>query len=406
MTAIPRLSIAPLRMTLGVVSMLALLAGCEGPLDYDLRGQFGGFNTTAAAQGATKTPPRPDARGLITYPSYQVAVAERGDTLASLSTRIGLPAAEVARFNGMEPGDSLRKGEVIALPRRAPDSAVASSSGTTNPGSIDIASLAGSAIENAPATSPNPGSVTTTEIQPTPQAKPVVVQTGPEPVRHKVERGETAYTISRLYQVPVRSLAEWNGLGSDFSIREGQYLMIPLKDQKVAPSLPRDSGDVTAPGQGSSIPTPPSASKPLPEENLAPASVAVKDLPSVSVPEPSRKAEAPMSYPVQGKIVKTYSKGRNDGIDISAASGAAVKAAETGTVAAITKDSQNTPIIVIRHDPQLLTIYSGVDEINVSKGQKVRRGETIAALPASNKPVLHFEVRNGYDSLDPLDYLN
>ena len=51
------------------VAALAILAGCEGPLDYDLRGQLGGFSTTDAAQSATTSRPAPDARGVITYPN-------------------------------------------------------------------------------------------------------------------------------------------------------------------------------------------------------------------------------------------------------------------------------------------------------------------------------------------------
>ena len=72
---------AMLRCVTGVAA-LAILAGCEGPLDYDLRGQVGGFSTADAARGVTANRPAPDARGVITYPNYQVAVAQRGDTVA------------------------------------------------------------------------------------------------------------------------------------------------------------------------------------------------------------------------------------------------------------------------------------------------------------------------------------
>lgn len=404
MTGSPKLRFARQRMALTTVPLIAVLAACEGPLDYDLRGQIGGFNTTKAAQSATSNRPSPDARGLITYPSYQVAVAQRGDKVSDLASRIGLSANEVAKFNGMQPGDTLRRGEILVLPRRAPDTLPASTSNAATPGAVDIAALAGNAIDSAPATSPNPGSVTTTEIQPTPQVKPAKIQAGPEPLRHKVVRGETAYTISRLYQVPVKSLAEWNGLGSDFAIREGQHLIIPLKDQPNArPALVTST---TAPGEGSTTPTPPSATKPLPQENLAPANVAAETLPTVDVPEPSRPSTAAMSYPVQGKIVKTYSKGGSDGIDIAAEPGAAVKAAESGTIAVITKDSDNIPLIVIRHDPKLSTIYFNVDTISVSEGDRVKRGQVIATLHNSPKALLHFEVRDGFDSQDPLLYLN
>ncbi|MDE4174058.1 peptidoglycan DD-metalloendopeptidase family protein [Phaeobacter sp. PT47_59] len=378
---------------------LAVLAGCEGPLDYDLRGQFGGFSTAAAAQNATTDRPAADERGLITYPSYQVVVAQRGDTVADVATRVGLTPTELARFNGMEPSDPLRKDEILAMPRRAPTSIAP---GSTQPGGVDIASLAGQAIEAAPQTSPNPGSVTTTTLQPTPRPAPVEVQEGPEPIRHKVVRGETAYTISRLYQVPVKSLAEWNGLGSDFAIREGQYLLIPLKDQPA----PTRTAEVTPPGAGSATPTPPSATKPLPTEEVAPASEAVAAVPTVKVPEPTRQSDAALAYPLQGKIISTYSKGKNEGIDIAGTPGQVVKSAEAGTVAAITKDSKNIPIVVIRHSNKLLTLYVNVTDISVKKGETVKRGQPIAKLRDGKDAFLHFEVRNGYESLDPLPYLN
>ena len=193
-----------------MLSVLALMAACDGPLDYDLRGQVGAFNTSNAAQNATTGRPEADDRGLITYPTYQVAVAQRGDTVADIATRVGLPVDEISRFNGVMPSDKMRPGEVLALPRRAPDQVI--SGGRANPGSVDIEALAGSAIDGAATTSPNPGSVTTTQLQPAPtKVEKPQVQDGPEPVRHKVARGETAYTVSRLYQVPVKALAEWNG---------------------------------------------------------------------------------------------------------------------------------------------------------------------------------------------------
>ncbi|APG46474.1 LysM peptidoglycan-binding domain-containing M23 family metallopeptidase [Phaeobacter porticola] len=391
------------RKALMTLPLVAVLAACEAPLDYDLRGQIGAFNTTKAAQTATASRPKPDDKGLITYPSYQVAVARRGDTLGDVASRIGLPASELARFNGMKTEDPLRQGEIIALPRRAPGSATAGNGG------VDIASLAGDAIDSAPSTSPSASSqVSTASLAPQTSANKPQVQSGPEPVRHKVKRGETAYTVSRLYQVPVKSLADWNGLGSDFAIREGQFLLIPLKDRPVprqeASAAPVATA-VTAPGEGTSTPTPPSATKPLPSETVAPAAVVPKDLPKVEVPAPTRSSTAAMSYPVQGKIIRTYAKGKNDGIDIAAAANAPVKAADGGTVAAITKDSNNIPIIVIRHDAKLLTVYANVDKIEVNKGDTVKRGQTIATLRDESSAYVHFEVRNGFESVDPLPYL-
>lgn len=404
-----------LRTALTLPSLM-LISACMAPLDYDLRGQIGAFNTTQAAQTATELRPTPDARGLITYPSYQVAVARRGDTVADVATRIGLPVQEIARLNGVQSNDQLRKGEVLVLPGRAPASAPLAGTAanqSANPGGVDIAALAGSAIDSAPTTSSsNPGSVTTIELQegPKPAALPKPeVQDGPEPIRHKVTRGETAYTISRLYQVPVKSLSEWNGLGSDFAVREGQTLLIPVKDQTAPKPAPKPAPAVAAPGEGSATPQPPSAAKPLPSETVQPAAAApVEPAPTVEVAKPTRTAESAMGYPVKGKIIRAYSKGKNDGIDISGAPGEAVQAAEAGTVAAITEDSNKIPILVLRHDNNLLSVYANVQGIRVRKGERVDRGQTIASLrrDESGEAYVHFEIRDGFESVDPLPYLN
>ncbi|SDD97954.1 LysM peptidoglycan-binding domain-containing M23 family metallopeptidase [Ruegeria marina] len=373
---------------------LALLAACEEPLDYDLRGQIGAFNTTEAAQAAKTAPrPRPDARGVISYPNYQVAVARRGDTVTSLADRVGLPSGELARFNGLQPNDGLREGEVLALPRRVAEPAAQG-------GNVDIATLAGSAIDQAPDTTP----VETTTLEPSgPAAAAPAKPSRTEPVRHKVTRGETAYTISRLYQVPVNALAEWNGLGSDFAIREGQYLLIPVKDQPAprTQSAAATGAATTAPGVGSPTPMPPSATKPLPDEKVAAVAPAVPD---VSVGAPSGSTSQ-LAFPVKGKIVRPYSKGKNDGIDIAGAPGSAVSAAEAGTVAAITADADQVPIVVIRHQDNLLTVYANVDGIEVNKGDTVKRGQKIARLRDGDNAYVHFEVRKGFDSYDPEPYL-
>ncbi len=112
-----------------------------------------------------------------------------------------------------------------------------------------------------------------------------------------------------------------------------------------------------------------------------------------------------MVMPVHGSIIRAYAKGRNDGIDIAPRAGSPVNAAADGTVAAITKDTEQTPIIVIRHDDNLLTVYAGVDAITVKKGDTVQRGQTIASVRAGTPTFLHFEVRKGVDSTDPVAYL-
>lgn len=388
----------PVRLSLLAASALALLAACNQPLDFDLRD---GLGNPTLPQAVTADRPNPDNRGVISYPNYQVALAENGETIGSMATRLGLNSSELARFNGIEPNTPLRRGEVIALPNRIAEPSPATgaiATGPIQPGGVDIGSLAGGAIDRAPAS----GGVQTAALAPatvTPAAAPKP-QTGSEPVRHKVERGETAFTIARLYEVPVKSLAEWNGLGPDFSVREGQYLLIPLAQQSAPVTA---AAAVPKPGSGSPTPTPPSATKPLPEpEKIAP----VAATPPVSVGQTTAAtSSARMAFPVTGSIIREYSKGKNEGINIKAADGSPVKAADGGTVAAITKSAEGVPIIVIRHDPELLTVYANVTDVSVEKGATVSKGQQIAKLRSGNDAYVHFEVRKGFDSVDPIPYL-
>ncbi|KGM88737.1 Membrane protein [Roseovarius mucosus DSM 17069] len=385
-----------------LATMAFALAACDQPLDLDMRGAFGNAPSTAeAARNATAPRPQPDARGIISYPGYQVAVAERGDTVGSLARRIGADPGELARYNGVQTGDPLRKGEILALPGR-----VAEPLGgpIQSPSDVDIGSLADGAIRRA-----DSQTVTTTALPPaTPGTATAPAQVGVEPVRHKVERGETAFSIARLYNVSIRSLADWNGLGPDFSVREGQFLLIPvaLPGEKTAPFDETEVAAVTPPGAGTPTPTPPSASKPLPDEKTTPKAAPVEKIAAPDLGKTETKASAArMSFPVKGDIIREYAKGRNDGIDISATPGAPVVAADAGTVAAITEDTNGIPIIVVKHAGSLLTVYSNVEGLTVKKGDSVTRGQKLAEIRRTGTPALHFEVRDGFDSVDPMRFL-
>ncbi len=376
---------------------LLILAGCTEPLDLDFRRPTFGADTSGAVRDVVEDRPDPDNRGVISYPNFQVAVARRGDTIADVAVRVGMDADELARYNGIGRDAVLRRGEVIALPRRVAEPSPATGAdgfGPIRPAeTIEITSLAGAAIDRADAVNP-----------PAPfESKPAPSQTGTEPIRHKVERGETAYSISRLYGVSVRALADWNGLGPDLTVREGQFLLVPVATPVARASA---EADTPAPGAGSPTPTPPSASRPLPEETEIAAAAAAPPSPDMSAERTEASGSARLLLPVSGKIIRPYEKRKNDGIDIAASAGTPVKAAGDGTVAAITRDTDQVPILVLRHPGNLLTVYANIDDVAFEKGAKVKRGQTIAKVREGNPSFLHFEVREGLESVDPVIYVN
>ncbi|WP_199261935.1 M23 family metallopeptidase [Paracoccus binzhouensis] len=377
----------------------AILASCgpQGGLDFsnfdpDLRGWGGGGLDTAGAAARAAPRPAPDQRGVISYPGYQVAIARQGDTVATIAARLGLNAGELASYNAINANTVLNPGAVVALPRRvaagAPTGAapIISSTGQVS----DPFAGQGVRQPNVPPAAGAAGGVTAKTLPASSQ-----------PRQHVVAAGETAWSIARKYNVSVNDLAQWNGLSSGMTLRTGQRLLIP-----VAGKAPSPMAVVTAPGTGSPTPRPPSSAEPLPKEQTKPASSPVDRpaSPDLGKTRTAASGNGRFRMPASGAIIRTYEKGKNDGIDISAAAGSTVAAAGSGTVAAITRDTDGVPIIVLRHDGNLMTVYAGLEDVAVSKGQSVSAGSALGKVRSQG--VVHFEVRNGFDSVDPEKYLN
>ncbi|MGB0660401.1 MAG: LysM peptidoglycan-binding domain-containing protein [Mangrovicoccus sp.] len=366
------MAFSPRRAALVLLTVSGGLAGCDS-LDLDQFNPIGG--SKSSGQQVAQTLPPPDSRGVISFPTYQIVKARGGETLADIAKRLDQDLEKLVNQNGLPPDVGLPAGQIVILPNPVP-----LEDGT------DVAGLANSALGAAG-----------TDAAANAGASAVAVA----PVKHVVARGETAYSISRLYDVPVRSLADMNNLPADFSIREGQTLLIPTKLPNSAPSQ-----QIAAPGTGSQAPEPPSAARPQPAQNLPSSAVASSvATATLETPQTSASDTGRLAKPVEGRIIRAYEKGKNDGVDFGASAGAAVKAADAGTVAAITNDVDQVPIILVRHANNLLTVYANVDGIKVAKGEKVQRGQVLASVRASEPSFLHFEVRRGFESVDPVPLL-
>ncbi|WP_207623844.1 M23 family metallopeptidase [Rhodobacter calidifons] len=375
------------------------LSGCidTGALDWDLR--RGAGDTSEAARQATAAAPTPDANGIISYPGYQMATARRGETVATMAGRLGMNPEELARTNALRATDPLREGEMLLLPRRvaaSPQPVVIGGSapmaGGGTAGAIDVTAIATTALDTAaPATRPAGGA--------SPAAsKPVAGQ----PLTHRVARGETAFTIARTYNVSAKALADWNQLGPDMAVREGQTLIIPV----ATGPAPNPEPVPTPPGAGSPTPEPPSAKKPLPDEKTEPTGTKPKGTPPSPDLGAAKSTPSKMAMPASGKIIRGYDAKKNQGIDIAAAAGSPVVAAEAGTVTVISSDTTGKGIVIIRHPGDLLTVYVGLNGMTVKKGDTVKRGQTIGKVAPGDPPFVHFEVRNtSKQSFDPVGYL-
>lgn len=384
-----RMTYGKLRLTLSLGASALALSACVNTsnLDWDLRRNGGA--TAEAARQATAAAPTPDTNGILSYPDYQLAQARRGDTVASLAGRLGLNPDDLARTNALQAGDPLREGELLLLPSRVAAAPQPATIGGTGNGPIDITAIATTALDEAGPSTVSPAA-----------SQPVAGQ----PLTHRVARGETAFIIARAYNVSAKALADWNQLGPDMAVREGQTLIIPI----ATGPAPDPEPVPTPPGAGSPTPEPPSAAEPLPDENPTPAGTKPKETP----PSPDLGAEASaataakFAMPAEGAIIRGYDRKSNQGIDIAAAAGSAVKAADAGTVTVISADTNGKGIVILRHEGNLLTVYVGVSDVSVAKGAKVKRGQAIGKVAAGDPAFLHFEVRNtSKESFDPMTYL-
>ena len=100
----------------------------------------------------------------------------------------------------------------------------------------------------------------------------------------------------------------------------------------------------------------------------------------------------------------------HSGIDINAAEGSTVLAADGGTVTVATYSSSYGNYIMIYHTNGAYTLYAHLSSIAVSVGQTVKKGDVIGYSGStgwSTGPHLHFEIRNASGGTeDPTAYFS
>lgn len=95
----------------------------------------------------------------------------------------------------------------------------------------------------------------------------------------------------------------------------------------------------------------------------------------------------------------------HSGVDIPAASGATIVAADSGTVVTAVYSSSYGNYVVISHGGGTTTLYAHMSSMAVSSGQTVTKGQTIGYVGStgwSTGAHCHFEVKIGGTLVDPM----
>lgn len=204
-------------------------------------------------------------------------------------------------------------------------------------------------------------------------------------VYHKVGKGETLWRISKTYGVDIQDVAELNDIRDPAEISAGRLLYIPGVSQvrKVKPYVPPSRKKI--------------AEAPVEKEEPEGRIITQRDR---------------FLWPVSGKVISSFGMRngtRHGGIDIKAAEGVPVKAADSGEVAYIDSDMRGYgKIVILKHVDGFFTVYAHNKQNLVKMGEKVEKGATIATVGRSGNATtthLHFEVRFGKTVRNPLFFL-
>ncbi|MFC7331953.1 peptidoglycan DD-metalloendopeptidase family protein [Rhodocista pekingensis] len=355
----------------------------------------------------------------LVLPVPQEYVVRKGDTIYAISRQYQLDMGELVRLNGIGAPYTIRVGQTLRLPGRRPGQ------GTM----IAQAPAAGMPVrkpEGPPPTVVPPPSrssrtIETAELPPLDGTAPAAPASRPAPTTMSARRGVEVQELPALGD-PAPAPASPAGspptpAGSAASAA-GPSTIAPSTNapSTVAPSTVGPSTAARDPA-----PLPPAASPPRSQPAPAPSAAGGIVAAAPSVPPPAAAPARPppgkagrFAWPVEGPVVSEFGPKEgglhNDGINIGAARGTPVLAAESGVVAYAGNELRGFGnLLLIRHEGGLVTAYAHLDTLQVDRGQTVRRGQQIGTVGQTGNvrsPQLHFEVRRGSRVLDPRDHLD
>ncbi|WP_026187466.1 LysM peptidoglycan-binding domain-containing protein [Ensifer sp. BR816] len=356
------------------------------------------------------------AKGGWTTANAPTIMVRPGDTVAVLARRFGVPEKEILKANGMKSSGQVEPGQRLVVPTfgGASSAAKAAASGS-------IADFEGGKRQP----SPLPADQREMAILPG-QSQSREKSEGRNDVAagklnnagagsgsdggYTVKPGDSLNKIAKANGVSVAALKQANGLTAE-SIRIGQKLKMPgaaatATDAVVTASVPaKKETKVASLDQGK----PAEYKAPVAKESVS--DVAIKT--DVDQESPKSTGIGKYRWPVRGAVVAGYGSNvdgnRNDGINISVPEGTPIKAAENGVViysGSSLKELGNA--VLVRHDDGTVTVYGNASQLKVQRGEKVQRGQTLAASGMTGKasqPQVHFEVRKNATPVNPATFL-
>lgn len=241
---------------------------------------------------------------------------------------------------------------------------------------------------------------------------------------HKIQKGDTLYSIARQYGVSVESIVALNAIKDPGKIIPGESLQIPHDDAKneyivkkgdtlysiarahattvdmikTLNKLKTDSimpGQVLSlPGSGNPVSTAATESGPI-STTVSPDSKPLSQGTGTSV--------TAGNWPASGELSKI--QGKLTGIAISTKPGADISAVRSGTVISLGPFRSFGNVAFVQASDGLVYVYGGAATLKVRVGDSVRKGSVLGSAEADGdgKASVYFFVFRGGDSIDPVN---
>jgi murein DD-endopeptidase MepM/ murein hydrolase activator NlpD len=193
--------------------------------------------------------------------------------------------------------------------------------------------------------------------------KPVPPPPGLPGTYHHVERGQTLWRISKIYDADLDEIARINRISDATSIEIGQYIFIPHAAKKEVKRLGYSNDDFI--------------------------------------------------WPVRGRVIASFGQSFgnmvNKGINIQPYGNADILASRGGVVV-FYSDAFGSfgKTIIIDHGDGFSTVYARNAQVFIKAGDQVQRGAIIAKAGSSGRDkntYLHFQIRKGHLPQNPYYYL-
>jgi len=346
--------------------------------------------------------------------SYTVVA---GDTVYGVANRFGVPIRSLIDVNGLVPPFRLAPGQVLQIPDQrvhivAQDETVYGISRLYGVDSSTLVRMNG--IEPPFTLYPGQTLVLPAPIEPVSVASTAAVTSAPlaEPAVLAEEGTSAGGTSGETVSMPTPTEAT-QGLEAPPVVLPGAS----TGSTAAAPPPAKPGTDAAADTTGPLILTDQPEQEPVTAPATDPATEPAETQTAAVDPmliEPAARSEARFLWPVNGKVVSEFGGKadglHNDGINIAAPLGTPVRATENGVVVYAGNELRGFGnLLLIRHADGWVSAYAHNESLLVTRGETVKRGQTIARVGASGNvpsPQLHFELRRGTEAVDPREYLD